>query len=186
MLTESSRALTNARHQRFLIWGRKGTDHAASCSLAASAPIFKSLHDYNENGGMEHCAKWDTALEIIRHDCLRDDMPPCSVNEAGEVQFPSLPASAPEAYTQNRKIAVFMEFKSNAAAFASALCMKLGMGGLVLDGDKDASVRLPIINKWKTGGLVDGMHARVLIFTNVLKAGVNLSAADRLILMVSL
>ena len=144
------------------------------------------MQDYEENGGMEHCAKWDTALKIIGHECLRDDIPPCSVNEAGEVQFPSLPAGAPEVYTQNRKIAVFMEFKSNAAAFASALHVKLGMGGLVLDGDKGASVRMPIIDKWKTGGLVDGVPVRVLIFTNVLKAGINLSAADRLILMVSL
>jgi hypothetical protein len=123
---------------------------------------------------------------MIRHDCLCEDMPPCTVNEAGEIQSPALPPSTPKTYTQNQKIAVFMEFKSNAPAFASAIQVKLKMGTLVLDGDKDASIRLPIIDKWKRSDIVDGMRVRVLIFTNILKAGVNLSAADWLILMVSL
>jgi hypothetical protein len=150
-----------------------------------SAPIFGSLEDYEQNGGLEHCAKWETALQIIKHDCLHDDIPPCTVNEAGEIQIPALSPGATVKPTQNQKIAVFMEFKSNAPAFASAIHVKLNIGALVLDGDKDASVRLPIIDKWKCGKVVNGLRIRVLIFTNVLKAGVNLSAADRLILMVS-
>ena len=146
--------------------------------------MFTSKNDYNQNGG-EKCRKWDETINIIMHDGSRDDMPPCEVSEAGELIYPPLPMASPPEFTQDRKFAVYMEFKQNIRSFTSGLKVKAGISALVLDGSKSPVERLGIIDQWQQGIKVDGLPARVLVFTSVLKAGVNLSAADRLILLVS-
>ena len=155
-----------------------------ACAPGEWAPEFTSKEDYNQKGA-EKCKKWDEAINIITHDGSRDDMPPCAVNEAGELIYTALPEDAPVTFTQDRKFAIYMEFKQNIKSFVSALKVKARIGALVLDGSKSVSERLHIIDKWQQGVIVDGLPARALVFTSVLKAGVNLSAADRLILLVS-
>jgi hypothetical protein len=112
-------------------------------------------------------------------------MPPCTVDRAGELIYTPLPEGAPADFTTDRKFAIYMEFRQNVRSFVSALRVKAGIGALVLDGSKSVSQRLAIIDQWQQGAMVDGLRARALVFTSVLKAGVNLSAADRLILLVS-
>jgi hypothetical protein len=112
-------------------------------------------------------------------------MPPCKVTDAGELIYPPLPIGSSPQFTQDRKFAMYMEFKQNIRSFTSALRVKAGVSALVLHGSKSPSERLGIIDQWQRGTTIDGLPACVLIFTSVLKAGVNLSAADRLILLVS-
>jgi hypothetical protein len=107
------------------------------------------------------------------------------VDRAGELIYTPLPEGAPKEFTTDRKFAIYMEFRQNVQSFVSALRVKAGIGALVLDGSKSVSQRLAIIDQWQQGAMADGLRARALVFTSVLKAGVNLSATDRLILLVS-
>ncbi|KAF8318068.1 P-loop containing nucleoside triphosphate hydrolase protein [Cantharellus anzutake] len=110
-------------------------------------------------------------------------MPPCKVTDAGELIYPPLPIGSSPQFMQDQKFAVYMEFKQNIQSFTSALRVKAGVSALVLHGSKSPSERLGIIDQWQCGTIINGLLACVLIFTSMLKAGVNLLAADWLILL---
>src|SRR5260370_18724293 len=113
-------------------------------------------------------------------------MPPVTSMKLGSsVTWPSLEIQQVDALKTRNLLYTYMEFRQNIQSFVSALHFKAGIGTPILDGSKSLLERLSIINQWQQGVQVDGLPACVLISTSVLKAGVNLSAVDQLILMVS-
>jgi hypothetical protein len=167
--------------QTFHIKARKGSDHISACEVGTRAPEYHSKEDYENSPSV----KIETACSIIAHDLERDDIPPCVVDDLGNVTFPPLPPDAPAEFTQSRLFVVHMDFQRNTACLRSALWVLHKINAIILDGTTThLQTRQEIVRRWKNRELNRGVPIRVLILTSVGRTGINLAAADRLLLMV--
>lgn len=122
------------------------------------------------------------ACELINYELSSDDTDPISFNDHGDMVFPPIkPSEAP----LRRKVAMYMEFASNCASMASALWVNFGINCIVLDGSVPVSRRRDVVQAWMRGVDLKNRPCRVIIITKVGSVGINLSVADRLIIMVS-
>lgn len=147
--------------------------------MGASAPVFKTLEEWEANPS----EKMLVACTLINHELSSDTAPPITFDEQGGPIFPLVP---PPLNTPQRNIAMYMEFTSNCASMASVLWVKFGINCMILDGSVSVDRRRAIIQAFACGVDLKGKPCRVLILTKVAGVGVNLSAADRLIIVVSI
>jgi hypothetical protein len=167
--------------QYFHLRARKGSDHPDAVETSAQAPIFEDAADFQRTGG----AKWKAMLHIICHGLASDVAPPIAMDDEGHlVPTPDATLASwrfdPTHYSQKRRIAVYMDFTQNVPSFASAIQQVLGFEPFTLTGNTDHTLRRQIISQWQRDEV-----RRVLIFTSVAATGINLSAADTLIIAVS-
>lgn len=135
--------------------------------------------------------KLDAFARICEHYCKRDDAPHI-YEEEGVLVIPPMPAVA--LVSQKRRICAYLEFVQFRPLVAQVLHLTAssnpsttltqgiqvmeayGLPFLWLDGQVDQAKRGEIINRFYTDG-----NPRILIFSRVASAGVNLAVADVLI-----
>lgn len=120
--------------------------------------------------------------KIIRHELSSDNAP---VVEPGMPDGITISSFVPNR-RHRRKVVLYMEFSANCASMKSALHVLYGINSVVLDGKTPVPKRRLVVQRWTEGFDMDNQACRVLIITSVAGVGINLSAADRLIIFVSL
>jgi TATA-binding protein-associated factor len=117
-------------------------------------------------------------MELLWHLLSNDDAKPPTVTD-GAIVYPSLPAGC--AASQQRKILVYYEYPMSTATIQSV--MKLyGIIPFILNGNMKMQDRDDAVQKF--------IHTkdpaqRVLLFSSVGAAGLNLACADTVVLFVS-
>ncbi|KAF8321890.1 P-loop containing nucleoside triphosphate hydrolase protein [Cantharellus anzutake] len=165
------------RFGHFHLRARKGSDHPDAIEASTQAPVFDDAAQYHANGG----AKWKTMLHIIAHGLASDTAPPITLDTHGHL-VPTLDTTlaqwkADPDCPRKRRIAVYMDFTQNVPSFASAIRHVLGFEPFTLTGNTDHARRREMVSQWQCDE-----NRRVLIFTSVAAMGINLSAADTLII----
>ncbi|KAF8054482.1 P-loop containing nucleoside triphosphate hydrolase protein [Lyophyllum atratum] len=131
-------------------------------------PSFKTLQEWApvKSTKMEVCA------EICKHYLSRDDVGDVTFANGVPV-FPDIPANLAEKIRQNRRIIIYSEFSSMAPLLQNVLELH-GVPSLTLNGKMSVEQR----NKHVRDFYNDAHPARVLIFSSVGSAGLNLAIAD--------
>ena len=121
-------------------------------------------------------------ISILDH-CLAADNEPRPTLKDGHLSV--APVETLQAWRNDltrprkRRVCVYMDFTQNIPSLASAIRVKLGFEPYVISGSTVASHRRDILQNWQLND-----SGRVLIFTSVGSVGINLSAADTLIIAV--
>ncbi|KAF5362324.1 hypothetical protein D9756_002852 [Leucocoprinus leucothites] len=158
---------TRIHTKKFYLEYRTAVGYAKE-DLAEPWPIFKSLQEWEP----KKSTKMDACARICKHYLTRDDAPDISFTD-GAVQIPDLSQTPLHGIQQTRRIIIYSEFSSMAPLFRSVLELygvkSLAINGHVSMRERDKRVKRFYDNK---------CPARVLLFSSVGSAGLNLSIAD--------
>ncbi|KAJ3557756.1 hypothetical protein NP233_g11663 [Leucocoprinus birnbaumii] len=135
-------------------------------------PVFKTLEEWYP----EKSTKMDACGRITAHYLL-DDRVPDVICEDGEIMFPDVPQEFKDHPLQTRRIIIYSEFPSMTPLLQNVLSL-YGVESLAISGKNSLRERDDCVKH-----LYDDSHpARVLIFSSVGSAGLNLAIADVVIL----
>ncbi|KAF8869441.1 P-loop containing nucleoside triphosphate hydrolase protein [Infundibulicybe gibba] len=132
-------------------------------------PTFKTLEEWIP----VKSTKIDVCAKLCKYLLSRDDAPPVTFHD-GEAFFPELPSTP---CTKTRRILIYQEFPSLGPLLRRILSL-YGIECCYMDGKMRPARRREMVEKFH---MPNG--PRVLIFSSVGTAGLNLSVADTIILL---
>lgn len=135
-------------------------------------PTFKSIEDWNAHPG----SKLAMLINLLQH-LLYDDNVDHPTVENEEVVFPPRQG---EPKSQSRKILVYYEYPTSTSTIVSALQVH-GINPYIINGGIGPKKRDQAVQDFIQG--ID-VNRRVLLFSSVGAAGLNLACADVVILYV--
>ncbi|KAJ3563513.1 hypothetical protein NP233_g8897 [Leucocoprinus birnbaumii] len=159
----STRILT----KKFYLEYRTGVAFAQE-DPAAPYPIFKSLEEW----ASKMSTKMDTCARACVHYLTHDDVPDITF-EDGELVLPKVEVQPGQKVTRARRIIIYSEFSSMASLFQNVLGL-YGVPSLTINGQMTFQQRDQCIKKFHD----PKNEERVLIFSSVGSAGLNLAIAD--------
>lgn len=155
-------------------------------------PTFKTLDEWEP----VKSTKMDVCAKLCQYYLQRDDVPDVEFKD-GRPIFPKIRLPQPgQVITQNRKLLIFAEFPSMTGLLRNvrtpfithssySLCRDIkvlhlhGVDSLFINGNMSYERRARVVAQFHAPG-----SPRVLIFSSVGSAGLNLSIADRVIFFV--
>ncbi|KAF8889787.1 P-loop containing nucleoside triphosphate hydrolase protein [Infundibulicybe gibba] len=133
-------------------------------------PVFKTLEEW----APVKSTKVDLCARLCKYLLSRDDAPPISFHD-GEASFPRLEPAVPS--MQKRRILIYQEFPSLGPLLRNVLAL-YGVECCYIDGQLTLRRRREVVEKFHSPG-----GPRVMIFSSVGTAGLNLSIADTIVLL---